>query len=399
MMKHIIHINDKLSLSGGVEVYISQIQDLLRQRGWQSDWVALVKNGSRLEIQSDNQELCWQGEIRDLETTALATLASVGKVVFHVHSLSEPELLEVLFSLAPVVRTAHEPRMVCPGQGKFWAKQEQICQLPMGKHCFLHAYTKRCCNRHPKRLIKAYRNVMYEQNIASRQYARVLANSHYTENLLLDAGFSVEGVTHLPLFTRSMAAIDRTSVKSSQRILFVGRLSRTKGVHYLLRAMKMIHAALPHAELVLLGDGHDQYMFKQLTRELALEDVVNFLGWVDRETVHAEISKAAVIAFPSIYPEAFGISGIEAMVQGKPVVAFDVGGVSDWLRDGINGSLIPVKNTKAYADALIKILTDQELADQYGAAGHEIAIKEFNEDSHIKALSEIYEEVVLRRED
>jgi glycosyltransferase involved in cell wall biosynthesis len=388
MMKHIIHINDKLTLSGGVEVYISQVQDQLRQRGWKSDWVALTKTGSRVAVQSDNQELCWEGEISELAMSALASSVSGGKGAFHVHSLSEPELLEALFTMAPVVRTAHEPRMVCPGQGKFWAKTEEVCPLPAGKHCLLHAYTKRCCNRHPKRLLKAYHNVQYELDVASQKYARVLANSDYSERLLLESGFPREVVTCLPYFTEISPEIGQRPVG---KIVFIGRLSSTKGVHYLLHAMQRVHASMPEVRLVLLGDGHDRQKFEDLAETLQLSKVVEFAGWADRERVAAEIAQAAVVAFPSIYPEAFGISGIEAMAHGKPVVGFDVGGVSDWLRDGVNGSLVPVKDTDAYAEALLELLQNPSLAQSYGQAGREIVEREFSPEAHMDQLTQVYE--------
>jgi len=124
----------------------------------------------------------------------------------------------------------------------------------------------------------------------------------------------------IPRSQRSLSSL------CNQRVVFVGRLSRTKGVHYLLKAMRIAHQELPKAVLVLLGEGHDSESFVQLTDELGLNDVVTFLGWADRETVQAELARSTVVAFPSIYPEAFGISGIEAMAHGKPVVGFDVGG-------------------------------------------------------------------------
>ncbi len=392
MKKHIIHVNDKTNLSGGVEVYISEVRGALRQRGWVSDWVAITKVGGSVEVLSDNEGLRWRGEISELRNSPMAQAVADGRGLFHVHSLSEPEVLDSLFGLAPVVRTAHEPRMVCPGQGKFWARQEEVCRIPAGKHCLFHAYSKRCCNRHPKRLVKAYRNVRYERRVASRKYAKVLANSGYTEDLLLEAGFPGDRVVHLPLFA-SLPEVPSVGEVRSQRVLYVGRLSRTKGVHYLLEAIKRVRQTIPGAKLIVLGDGHDADYFKCLCGDLGLDDVVEFGGWADRAKVESEMAGASVVAFPSIYPEAFGLSGIEAMAHARPVVAFDVGGVGDWLRDGVNGRLVKAKDGEAYAEALAGLLADAELAERFGLAGRAMVVSEFNRESHMNSLFEIYGDV------
>jgi len=134
----IIHINDKLEVSGGVEVYLSNIVYSLRTSGLNTEWVAIKVDRERVSIDSDNKSMMWEGCLATLKDSPLAGTDHV----FHVHSLSEPSLLEGLFKLGPVVRKAGEPRMVCPGQGKFWTRSESVCSKPLGFHCFYHAYMR-----------------------------------------------------------------------------------------------------------------------------------------------------------------------------------------------------------------------------------------------------------------
>ena len=158
-MKSVIHVNDKITIAGGVEVYVSQIQPLLIELGWRSEWVGMSRSGQRLKIVSYNKKFAWDGLLRDFSSSPVAEFMREGLV--HLHSISDPVLIRALLEIAPVVRTMHEPRMFCPGHGKFWAKDEQACTIPAGLHCLLHAYTKKCCNRHPKRLIPAYQNTRF----------------------------------------------------------------------------------------------------------------------------------------------------------------------------------------------------------------------------------------------
>ena len=390
----IIHINDKLTLSGGVEVYISQVCKLQQERRWKADWVAITREGSnRVRIESADPELCWEGQIGELGASCLARIvADETDCVFHVHSLSEPKVLEQLFALAPVVRKMADPRMVCPGNGKFWLKSEVICVKPMGLHCLLHAYTQKCCNRHPKRLIKAFASARYEMMHASRKYAKILANSSYSQELLLEMGVPADKIKVLWNFTAERP-MDGCRGEGSTNIIYIGRLSRTKGVHFLIRAFGQVLDEFPEARLKILGDGIDGNYFRELTKELDLEKSVEFLGWADRALVTAELQTARVMAFPSIYPEAFGISGLEAMVHGKPVVGFDVGGVGDWLKHEKNGILVEPKNTRGLADGLKQVLRDPDLAERMGRAGRTLVMELFSPEVHLNALEEVYREV------
>lgn len=386
----IIHINDKLSISGGVEVYISQVQKLLNTRGIECDWVAIQRNGKHVTIESTNPRLDWSGAACDLLSSPLGEVGSVGATVLHVHSLSEPRVLEALFEMAPVIRTMHEPRLFCPGQGKFWAGPELACNIPFGAHCLVDAYTKRCCNRHPKRLLRQFANTRYEVKSASAQYAALLANSTYTQSEALKVGISPVRLELLHYFTPTMET-PASAETSGTRLLYIGRLSRTKGVHYMLSAFKQVLAKNSAVVLDLIGSGHDESFFRNQAKALGVADAVNFLGWGGRVEIDQAIAASDIVLFPSVYPEAFGIVGIEAMMRGKPVVGFDVGGVKDWLRHEETGLLVPVKDTQAFADAVIRLLDDDELRIRMGKRAREIALAEFSEEVHIQKLIKIYE--------
>ncbi|MDC1198090.1 glycosyltransferase family 4 protein [Algibacter sp.] len=386
----ILHINDKLTISGGVEVYISQIQELLNGRGIESDWIAFHRVGNGCRIESANPSLEWTGALSDLAASPLGRMVARGQTIFHVHSLSEPKLLDALFAIAPVVRTIHEPRIFCPGQGKYWAKTESICTIPCGVHCIVHAYTKQCCNRHPKRLLRQFANTHYEVKTASHRYAALLANSHYTQEGAREVGF-LEETMHLLHYPTYTTAEPQYFEGTNFHIVFSGRLSRTKGLHYLLDAMALVAQQFEQVHLDVLGAGHDEAAFRAQAEALGIAQQVTFHGWADRETIDRVVSEATVVAFPSIYPEAFGISGIEAMMRGKPVVGFDVGGVKDWLRHGETGLLVPVKDTQGFADAVSKLLQDDDLRHQMGRRAREIALAEFSEEVHMQKLIKIYE--------
>ncbi len=381
----IIHINDKTTLSGGVEVYIQSLLPLLREQGLEAHWISVGISEGKAWIESESEN--WHGNSVSLESSPLMRWIDE-QTVLHVHSLSEPKLIRQLCRMAPVVRHMHDPRMLCPGQGKFWAAEENKCELPFGAHCILHAYTKRCCNRHPLNLAKQYVATHFEVNEASTQYSAVITNSNWMHNEALKVGYPPKTLHQLCCFTEIVPA-PRTK-PLQPRVVYTGRLSKTKGVHYLLHAMSQVLRSLPNATLDILGSGHDEAEFRQLATSLRIDSATTFHGWADRTTVHEIVSKASVVAFPSIYPEAFGISGIEAMMRGKPVVGFNVGGVSDWLKDGETGIVATLKNSSSLANGLTKILSDDNVRNRLGSAARKIAIARFSPSIHLGELIHIY---------
>ena len=145
------------------------------------------------------------------------------------HSISNPELISKILNIFPVVRTMHEPRMICPGQGKFWRKSQSICKVKFGLKCFVYAYSQKCCNRNPRSLINAYKNTQFEINVNDR-YKFIHVGTDYMKNEAVKVGFSNDNIKILPFFTKKlMKNICDASSDKIISLLFIGRLSITKG--------------------------------------------------------------------------------------------------------------------------------------------------------------------------
>jgi glycosyltransferase involved in cell wall biosynthesis len=99
-----------------------------------------------------------------------------------------------------------------------------------------------------------------------------------------------------------------------------------------------------------------------LSRELGLSDRVFFKGYVAQQELQAHFRDASLAVMSSVWPEPFGAAGLEAMRHGLPVVAFDAGGIKEWLVDGKNGFLIPWMDRAAFAARVEELLRDKTLA-------------------------------------
>lgn len=103
------------------------------------------------------------------------------------------------------------------------------------------------------------------------------------------------------------------------------------------------------------------------------------------------LNATSVVVVPSVWPEPFGLVGLEAMTCSKPVVAFDTGGISDWLKDGCNGYLVPVKRADLLAERIDSLLRDHHLAVKMGAEGLRIATDRFSKERHFQRLLSVFE--------
>jgi glycosyltransferase involved in cell wall biosynthesis len=163
-----------------------------------------------------------------------------------------------------------------------------------------------------------------------------------------------------------------------------------KGGDMLIRAAARAAAALGRAiTLIMVGDGPQRAAWERLAAELRVP--ATFTGWVHGDERWEWMRAARVLALPSTWPEPFGLVGLEAAALGVPAVAFDVGGVREWLRPGENGHLARADPPTAerFADALIAAFSrPDELAAMRQRA---VAIaREMSLGRHLDRLEEIF---------
>jgi glycosyltransferase involved in cell wall biosynthesis len=170
-------------------------------------------------------------------------------------------------------------------------------------------------------------------------------------------------------------------------VLYIGRLRAVKGVEFGLRAFALAQDKRPDLCMALAGEGEQLCDLQNLTNDLRISDHVKFLGV--RNDLPNLLAAADSILMPSIN-EGFPRVAIEAMAAGKPVVATNVGGTPEAIIDGKTGILVPVKDTWAMAKALISLVDDASLRQRLGAAGTEIAKKDFSITRYVNRLDELY---------
>ncbi|MGW4867783.1 glycogen synthase [Streptomyces chartreusis] len=194
------------------------------------------------------------------------------------------------------------------------------------------------------------------------------------------------------VFTRFGLDADRPYV------LFVGRITRQKGVPHLLRAIRHID---PAAQVVLCAGAPDTPEIDQEFRDLyqELSRVREGVHWIPQMLPRPEViqllTHAAVFVCPSVY-EPLGIVNLEAMACGTPVVASQVGGIPEVVDDGKTGLLVPLDDDfeAGLAHALDSVIGDPEAARRMGEAGRERAVGEFGWDAVARRTAGLYREIL-----
>jgi glycosyltransferase involved in cell wall biosynthesis len=130
---------------------------------------------------------------------------------------------------------------------------------------------------------------------------------------------------------------------------------------------------------------------RRLARRLRVQERIRFAGWIGPERLARELAEASVVVLPSVWPEPFGLVGIEALASGRPVVASLTGGIVDWLQDGVTGLGVQPGDPRALADALNELLADPARQSAMGAAGREMVAARFSAEQHLRGLLRAYE--------
>ncbi len=220
---------------------------------------------------------------------------------------------------------------------------------------------------------------------------------HLKLNIAPESKFSTihSGVNLVKLFSES---VDIIAIKRNLGVAencFVvgtaGRLTIVKGHRYLIEAAREILNARPDTTFIFLGDGELLDELKNMTTELGIEKNVKFTGW--RSDVAEVISVFDVFVLPSLN-EGMGRVLVEAMALGKPVVASNVGGISDLVIHGRNGLLVPAADSRALADELEFLMKNSEKRKAMGREGKKMAVS-YSADSMVRKIERLYRELAV----
>jgi glycosyltransferase involved in cell wall biosynthesis len=176
-------------------------------------------------------------------------------------------------------------------------------------------------------------------------------------------------------------------------VLFVGSLIPRKGLPFLVEAAKKVAKNKADTKFLIVGDGPLRNQLSDSIKSANLSGNFKFLGNLKDDELPAVYNCADVFVLPSIQ-EGQGIVLLEAQASGKPVVAFNIGGVNETVQNKETGFLVNRGNVDELADALLKLLTDKALREKMGSKGHRFVSENYTWDICAQKMLKIYNEAL-----
>ncbi|MBW3660107.1 MAG: glycosyltransferase family 4 protein [Gemmatimonadetes bacterium] len=288
----------------------------------------------------------------------------------------------------PVVQTLHNYRLLCPNAQLY--RDGGPCEDCVGRR-FAWPSILHSCYHHGRLATGVVASTFALHRglgTFSRKVDRYVALTEFGRRKFVEGGLPPESVRVKPNFLDEDPGMGRGG---GGYALFVGRLSEEKGVRTLVEAWERLRGRIP---LKVVGDGPESPRVASAAERI---DGIEWLGRRPREEVLERMREARLLVFPSVWYEGLPFVIVEAFAAGLPVVASDLGGMSEIIRHGETGWLVPAGDPAALAKAVESAAADPEALQRVRRAGRAEFDSKYTATINYERLMAIYAEVVARR--
>jgi L-malate glycosyltransferase len=360
---------------GSMEEYLLFLSEALRQNGWQH--ILIFNNWPDKHLIMQFQEKGALVETSKIDTSIASYIGLVSIIkrykpqIVHFHFLSPFSMFPVLARFAGsnnVVFTEH----MCPPQInsfirkiKFWIWDRVILQLLGVKIFSVSRYVQ---------------SVLLDSYQLSKKRTAILNN-----------GVNIKRFDSKVIIKDDLKQLLEIP-KGSTVIVSAAYLIQEKGIDDLLLAAAKVIEVKNDILFVIVGDGPEFNNLTHHAKKLCLEGNTRFVGL--RSDVQNFMAMADLVVVPSFCQEAAGLVVIEAMAMGRPVIATRVGGVPEYLEDGVTGLLVEPSNPDQLAAAILKLLNASEMRQVMGANGRRRVEEQFSMEKWVNNTIDAYLRIV-----
>jgi glycosyltransferase involved in cell wall biosynthesis len=335
----------------------------------------------------------------DEENPAASVVMAIKRFLpdaIYLHKLADLRAIEALVAAEiPLARMVHDHDLYCMRSYKYHPLTRNICRRPASLACIFPCGAMLARNRDGKLPFKWVSYSEKKKEIKLNQhFQRMVVATEYMRDELLRNGFSGARIEiHAPV-PRYEDAVRVASFSERNLIVYAGQIIRGKGVDVLIESLAKVTVPF---ECVILGDGGHRVKCEELSKRLGLQTRIKFLGYVPPAEMAKYYLDASLAVVSSAWPEPLGAVGLEAMRYGLPVVAFDAGGIREWLANEQTGFLVPWMDRAKYAMRVEQLLQDKSLGRKLGEQGRVIAREKFGFGKYIDGLERMFEQLSATR--
>lgn len=318
--------------------------------------------------------------------------------ILHLHNfdmLSYSLVENAKFLKIPVLATIYDYGNICPKENLF-DREGKICESFHGPHC-IKCYSQ-AKFRQLHRILLFFRRHFF--NFFLKKIDAFIVLSESSARILYRYGISKKKV-YLIRQVLPFEKVDISGVSELEKrsILYVGWLEPRKGLHIIIEAMSYIIRGFSDVKLYAIGELYDEEYKNRivdLIKRFNLDKNIFILGKKDYHEVKEFIWKAHIVVVPEQWENMSPVVLVEAMAQAKPIVASQIGGIPEFIKDGRNGLLADPKDSIRFAEKIIYMLKNEEEAKTMATKAREDITRICDENQILNKLLGLYRSLLLK---
>jgi glycosyltransferase involved in cell wall biosynthesis len=220
------------------------------------------------------------------------------------------------------------------------------------------------------------------------------------ELLMLDAALEKTHIIPMGIdvqkFTpaaKDLALLQTLGISDSLVTISVRALKPIYNVETLLRAAPQVLREIPNSRFIIAGEGEQRKYLEGLAYALDIAGNVRFVGWITHEELPKYLASSDVYVSTSL-SDSLGVSNLEAMACGLPVVVGDLPAIREWITDEANGFIFPLKDHQALAENVVHLLKDESLRRKVGEAGRKVVMERAEYREQMTNVEALYQELI-----
>jgi glycosyltransferase involved in cell wall biosynthesis len=380
----ILLAHDSIGTDGGVETYLLSVMLELRRRGHQVALAYCTGKARTLSASIAHHTFDIGGNRLRAGTDDIARWKPD---VCYSQNMGPLDVDRALTGRWPVVKMLHGFFGTCVSGLKMHAWPSAVaCGRTCGPACLALYLPRRCGQLSPAAMFRGYGWARQQRDLFSR-YRSIVVASRFMGTEVSRHGVAANRIEVLPLFsTVPDSPVDGAG--EADTLLFAGRMTPLKGGQVLIAAAARAAQTLGRpVRVIMAGDGPEREAWRRLAASLHVP--VEMTGWIDVADRARVYSRGVALVVPSLWPEPFGLVGLDAAALGRPAIAFDVGGIGEWLTDGANGMLVdPARGEDGLAAAIVDLLTKPGMCERMARASLDAAAR-LSVAVHVTSLEQV----------
>jgi glycosyltransferase involved in cell wall biosynthesis len=376
------HYHRNIWASGGIASYISRIGAAQHTLGHTVHYFSqhLDQGASHFpmpHLVSTNEDLHCQAD-------------QLGLDILHLHCSINPPLPKNHV----VIRTLHEHSPYCPSGTQFLGQWSKPCDRVYSLHgCLWGHFIDRCGSIRPHKLTARFQETWRE--MSTLPAIPVITVSNFLKQHMVRAGYRSDNIYVLHLTAPEPNVVTTPPKGRIPHFLFLGRITPTKGVVWLIKALQLVQAPV---HLDIAGVGDQEVEIHRLVTRLGIADRVTFHGWVSTDRAQQLLCDSRALICPSVWHEPGGTIAFEAMLNARAIIMSKVGGMPEVIHHDINGLLVEPNDLIGLAKSIDYLAQDWSTAMRLGQTGYNMAIEQFMLDTHLEQLHKIYQQTIAQHQ-